>query len=94
MTIKEKARNISSKIKQLLTSWQGWLAFILANIIWSLPWIVQLLIGWLTNNPTWLASASATAAFMALPFPFPMWLITTLTALGIYKLIKNDKVLY
>jgi len=89
MTTKEKVKEISVKVKHLLTSWQGWLAFILANVFWSLPWVLQLLIGWLTNNSTWYASASATAAFMALPFPLPMWLITPLTAFGIYKLIKK-----
>jgi hypothetical protein len=89
MTMKEKTKEIGLKIKQLLTSWRGWLAFILANAFWSLPWISQLIVGYILNDPIWIASATATAAFMALPFPLPMWLITPLTALFIYKLIKK-----
>lgn len=89
MTMKKRTKHLGRQIKALLTSWQGWFAFILANIIWSLPWVIQIIIGFILNDTRFYASAAATAAFMALPFPIPMWLITPLTALFIYKLIKK-----
>lgn len=88
MKITEKSKAIAIKVKELLTSPKGWIAFILANIFWSLPWAVQFLIGFIFNDSIWYASATATFALMALPLPIPMWLITPLTAFVIYKAIK------
>ena len=87
MTMRERTKQLGQQVKVLLTSWYGWLAFFLANLFWTLPWLIQIIIGFFINDPRLYASALATLTFMSLPFPIPMWLITPLTAFAIYKKI-------
>lgn len=73
--------------KILLTSRKGLIAYIAANLLWTLPWVIQFAIGYIFNIEALYASGAATLAIMSVPFPIPMWIIVPLTALGIYKII-------
>lgn len=92
MKIKETSKVILLKFKTLLTTPNGWLAFLLANVFWSSFWAVPLIYGFIFKDNNYIALAGAIYLFFVQPL-IPMWLLTPLTTFFIYKLIKQKTTL-
>jgi hypothetical protein len=78
---------LQKTFKVLFLSKRGWLAIILANILWSMFWFPFLLAGLITGLETYYVIAVSIYAFFAQPL-IPMWLIIPLTSLAILKWMK------
>jgi hypothetical protein len=82
---------MKSKLKQIkiiLTTKEGWIAWALANLLWSTFWLIPLVIGFIFNDPYFYALAGAIYLFFLQPL-IPMWLIVSITVLFIYNQIKK-----
>lgn len=97
MATRISQQNIQNKLldkvkkitKTLFASKRGWLAILIANILWSMFWFPFLVMGWLTQDAFWYGLSGSIFLFFAQPL-IPMWLIIPLTALAILKWLKPD----
>ena len=87
MKISPKAKQLLLHFKTVITTPKGWLSWILANLLWSLFWLIPLVIGFVFNDPNMYALATAIFLFFVQPL-IPMWLIIPISTFGIYKIIK------
>jgi hypothetical protein len=87
MKIPAKSKAVLIHFKNVMTTKEGWIAFALANLIWSSFWLIPLIAGFLLREPYYYALAGAIYLFFLQPL-IPMWLVTPLTTFAIYKLIK------
>jgi hypothetical protein len=76
------------KIKQILTSPRGWIAWGLANLITSSPWLIPLIYFLFTNEPEYLALSGSIWTIQMAPLPLETFLNIIITLL-IYNLIKK-----
>jgi hypothetical protein len=87
MTTTPKTKQLLLHFKTVITTPKGWLSWGLANLLWSLFWLIPLVIGFVFNDPNMYALAGAIYLFFLQPL-IPMWLIIPISTFGIYKIIK------
>ena len=87
MKIPPKTKEMLLHFKTVITTPKGWLSWELANLLWSLFWLIPLVIGFVFNDPNMYALATAIFLFFVQPL-IPMWIVIPLTTFAIYKTIK------
>jgi hypothetical protein len=87
MNISPKTKQLLLDFKTVITTPKGWLSLALANLLWSLFWLIPLVIGFVFNDSNMYALAGAIYLFFFQPL-IPMWLIIPISTFGIYKIIK------
>ena len=88
--MKDKIKNLTVKLKQILLSKEGWIGWILANIITSLHWATLVVIGFVTKDPVWYAYAATAWGIGMTPF-VPLWLFNILITIWIYDILTKKK---
>jgi hypothetical protein len=88
--VKNKIKHLSQKLKQILLSKEGWVGWILANIITSLHWVAMVVIGFITKDPVWYAYAATAWGIGMTPF-VPLWLLNIFITIWIYNILTNKK---
>jgi hypothetical protein len=78
---------IKEQLKLIFTTPVGVVSWVIANFIWSLFWIIPLVIGFVFNDPNMYALATTIFLFFLQPL-IPMWLVIPITTLFIVKLFK------
>jgi hypothetical protein len=73
-----------TQIKELLTTWQGWVGWIIANVITSLHWAIPALLGVVFQDLTLYALSGTLWAIGMSPF-VPLFIVNIF--IGVY--IKN-----
>jgi hypothetical protein len=78
-------------LKDLFLTWQGWLSWIIANIITSLPWILPLVYGFVFKDNNGYIIAGSVWTFIMLPVT-PFWILNVLIAtFFVEKVFKKKK---
>jgi len=71
---------LKQQIKMILATPKGWLSWIIANIITSLPWFLPLAYGFVFQDERGYYTAAAVYAFILAPFT-PFWILNVIIAL-------------
>ena len=78
-------------LKDLFLTWQGWLSWIIANIITSLPWVLPLVYGFVFKDNNGYIIAGSVWTFIMLPVT-PFWILNVLIAtFFVEKVFKKKK---
>lgn len=88
--MKQKLLVAKKELKELLTTWQGWLAWFIANIITSLHWVIPLVIGFIFKDNKLYALAGTLYAIGLSPL-VPLWLFNIFIAIFIKNKIFTIK---
>lgn len=75
-------------LKNLFLSKEGWIGWIVANIITSLPWFLPLAYAYFFNQPNGYVVSASIWTFMMLPVT-PFWILNVFIATFVMKLIKK-----
>lgn len=75
-------------LKGLFLTKEGWIGWIIANIITSLPWALPLIYGFVFKDQNGYVIAGSIWAFMMLPFT-PFWILNVFIATYILKLLNK-----
>lgn len=78
-------------LKQLFLTKEGWIGWIVANIITSLPWAISFAIGFIFNSPRWYLIGGGIWTFMMLPIT-PFWILNVIIAVAIVKLLTKKHI--
>ena len=78
------------ELKEIFLTWQGWAGWIIANVITSLHWVTMIVIGFITKDTTWYASAAAAWALGMSPL-IPLWIVNIMLASLIKNLLLKNK---
>jgi hypothetical protein len=79
-------KNIKQQMKEMLLTKEGWIAWIIANIITSLPWFLPLAYGFVFEDKKGYYAAAAVYAFILAPFT-PFWILNVIIAVWIKNLL-------
>jgi hypothetical protein len=79
-------KNIKKQLKELLTTWQGWTGWIIANLITSLHWAIPALLGVVFQDPRLYALSGTMWAIGMSPF-IPLWLFNIVIGIWIKNLL-------
>jgi hypothetical protein len=77
---------IKKELKEMFLTKQGWIAWIIANVITSLPWFLPLAYGFLFDDIRGYYAAASVYAFILLPFT-PFWILNVIIAVALKKTI-------
>jgi hypothetical protein len=75
-------------LKHLLLTKEGWLSWLIANVITSLPWIISFAIGFLFDNHRWYVIGGSIWTFIMLPIT-PFWILNIIIA--VFIMFIKDK---
>jgi hypothetical protein len=78
------------EVKEILLTKQGWVAWIVANIITSLPWFLPLAYGFVFNDEKGYYVAGVVYAFILAPFT-PFWILNIMIAIPIKNYLLRFK---
>lgn len=73
-------------LKELFLTKQGWLSWLIANVITSMVWFVPLFLGFILQNENLYAVSGAIWVFIMLPTT-PMWAVNVIIAVWLRKSI-------
>ena len=73
-------------LKELFLTKQGWLSWVVANVITSLPWAIPALFGFILQQKYLYAIAGSIWTFMMLPIT-PFWILNVIIAVWLRKKI-------
>jgi hypothetical protein len=76
---KDKIENLKKTLKEMFLTKEGWISWIIANIITSLPWFLPLAYGFLFNDDRGYIAFAAVYAFIMAPFT-PFWILNVIIA--------------
>jgi hypothetical protein len=85
-----KTDKLKLLLKNLFLTKEGWISWLIANVITSLPWFVPLSIGYLFDSPTWYSISAAIWAFVMLPIT-PFWIFNIFIAYFFLNILKKQK---
>jgi hypothetical protein len=77
---------IKQQMKEMLLTKEGWIAWIIANIITSLPWFLPLAYGFVFKDQNGYYVAGAVYAFILAPFT-PFWILNVIIAVWIKNML-------
>jgi hypothetical protein len=84
---------LKKQLKEMFATPQGWLSWIIANIITSLPWFLPLAYGFIFQDERGYYIAAAVYAFILAPFT-PFWILNVIIAVWFKNiLLKNKRVI-
>jgi hypothetical protein len=78
-------------MKQLFLTKEGWIGWIVANIITSLPWAIPFALGFIFKETYYYAVAGSIWAFMMLPLT-PFWILNVIIAVFVAKLLSKKHI--
>jgi hypothetical protein len=78
------------EVKEILLTKEGWISWIFANIITSLPWFLPLAYGFVFQDERGYIAAAAVYAFILAPFT-PFWILNIIIAIWFRKLLLKNK---
>jgi hypothetical protein len=81
---------LKNNLKQLLLTPQGWISWIIANVITSLPWAIPLIYGFVFKDNNAYIIAGSIWTFMMLPLT-PFWIINIIIAVWFKNLLFKNK---
>jgi hypothetical protein len=84
---------IKKQLKEMFATPQGWLSWIIANIITSIPWMLPLIYGFVFKDNNGYIIAGSIWTFMMLPLT-PVWVVNVIIAVWFKNiLLKNKRVI-
>lgn len=86
-TMIQKAKAL---LKELFLTKEGWLSWLIANIITSLPWAIPLIYGFIFKDNRSYIIAGSIWTFMMLPVT-PFWILNVVIATAFVKLFHKKK---
>lgn len=78
-------------MKQLFLTKEGWIAWIVANIITSLPWFLPLAYGFIFQDERGYYAAAGVYAFILAPFT-PFWMLNVIIAVWVVRLLTKKHI--
>jgi hypothetical protein len=88
--MRERIKRILLELKEILTTKTGWLLWLIVNLFWSSFWLVPLVYGFIFEDSYMYALAGTIYLFFAQPL-IPMWLVTALNIIWLYRIVKKKK---
>jgi len=80
---------LKQQLKMLIATPKGWLCWLIANVITSLPWILPLIYGFVFKDNNGYVIAASIWTFMMLPVT-PFWILNLAIAVFLRnKVIKG-----
>lgn len=79
-------------IKHLFLTKEGWISWIIANVITSLPWAIAFAFGFIFDNPKWYVVGSSIWTFMMLPIT-PFWILNLIIAVFFVEKVFRKKLI-
>jgi hypothetical protein len=77
-------------LKEMFLTKEGWISWIIANTITSLPWFLPLAYGFVFKDNTGYLVASAIYAFILLPLT-PFWILNVIIAVWFKNILLKTK---
>jgi hypothetical protein len=81
---------LKKELKEMFLTPQGWIGWIIANIITSLPWAIPLIYGFIFKDNNGYVIAGSIWTFLMLPLT-PAWAVNVAIAVPIKTLLLNKK---
>ena len=81
---------LKKELKEMFLTPQGWISWIIANIITSLPWAIPLIYGFIFKDNNGYVIAGSIWAFVMLPVT-PFWAVNVAIAVPIKNLLLKNK---
>lgn len=78
-------------LKLLFLTKEGWIGWIVANVITSSPWVLSFVIGYIFNNQVWYVIGGSIWTFMMLPIT-PFWILNVIIAVWVVKLLTKKHI--
>ena len=78
------------ELKEMFLTPQGWIGWIIANIITSLPWAIPLIYGFIFKDNNGYVIAGSIWTFLMLPLT-PAWAVNVMIAVPIKSLLLKNK---
>jgi len=75
--MKQTAIKFKNIMKNLFVTKEGWISWVIANVITSLPWFLPLAYGFVFQDELGYMAAAADYAFIFAPFT-PCWMLNVL----------------
>lgn len=88
--MQSKLKELKPKLKEILSHKEGYIAWILANVVTSLHWVILFTIGFITGNHDFYKWAVAAYAIGFSPF-VPLWLFNIFLTIWFFKLMTKKK---
>ena len=88
---KDKIEKIKKTMKEIFLTKEGWISWIIANVITSLPWFLPLAYGFVFQDERGYVAAAAVYAFILAPFT-PFWILNVIIAVWFTKLLTKKHV--
>jgi len=80
---------LKQQLKMLIATPKGWLSWLIANVITSLPWAIPLIYGFVFKDNNGYVIAGFVWAFVMLPIT-PFWMLNVIIAVFLRnKIIKG-----
>jgi hypothetical protein len=79
-------------IKHLFLTKEGWISWIIANTITSLPWFLPLAYGFVFQDERGYIAAAAVYAFILAPFT-PFWILNVIIAVFFVEKVFKKKLI-
>jgi hypothetical protein len=73
-------------LKELFLTKQGWLSWLMANVVTSMGWFIPLFFGFILQNNRLYVIAGSVWTFMMLPVT-PFWVLNVIIAIWLRKKI-------
>jgi hypothetical protein len=83
-----KLKDATIEMGKIVLSKRGFLSWCLANVIVSSVWFIPMALGFVFNQPEWLAFGSGLFVLMWLPPPIESFAVAFLTIFFYKKVIK------
>jgi hypothetical protein len=85
-------KKIKQQLKEMFLTKQGWISWVIANMITSLPWFLPLAYGFVFQDNRGYIAAAGVYAFILAPFT-PFWILNVIIAVFIKdKILKNTSI--
>lgn len=81
---------LKQQLKELFLTAEGWIGWIVANIITSLPWAVPLIYGFILKDNRGYIVAGSIWTFMMLPVT-PFWILNVIIAVFVKNVLIKRK---
>jgi hypothetical protein len=81
---------LKQQLKELFLTVEGWIGWIIANIVTSLPWAVPLIYGFVLKDSRAYIIAGSVWTFMMLPLT-PFWILNVIIAVFVKNVLIKRK---
>ena len=81
---------LKQQLKELFLTAEGWIGWIVANVLTSLPWAVPLIYGFILKDNRGYIIAGSIWTFMMLPVT-PFWILNLIIAVFVKNVLIKRK---